>query len=384
MHLPSSERYTKLVFDFRWNPSMLRGDLDPSTLPRHPQDQQHPAIETLVGHVVPVLAENDLLRSRAAQVAEPKPKVIATAQRKSGGKAEDEYELVNVEGLAQNGKPNLRISQPFQMPYASRPVSREGSPNPLTSLGASTRSIPKAQRMPTRERHLFPSEDDLPDHNPSSPDGADYPVTGHTRLHTSETFVDSPRRSGRDEYTTEVDTSGDDEGQEEASSHASYSISNLKVTKRISPPKWKGKSAQKQNTPTESNQSESDLPIRPITQSDMTPQLQSMPSPAKPRLVYNDGAAASNVASLTGTPRSSGLHAFGQGSDIQPPMPIPRSEISEATVRPSQEQRRSMELDKVAGQQEELDADTRADSKKVRFFDSGSRAKLRDRLRRKA
>lgn len=353
---------------------MLRGELDPATLPRHPQEEQRQ-------QTVPVLTVPTQAAPPQATHAPPSTIPPALQPRTSVERAEDEYELVNVEGVASNGKPNLRISQPFQMPYASRPVSREGSPNPLSSLGVSSRNIPKAQRTPTRERHLFPSEDDLPDHNPSSPEGATFPAHGHSRLHTSETFVESPRQPGRDEYATEVETSGD-EAADRASSHASYSVSNFKTRNKMLAAKWKGKSAQKQVTPTESSESEGDLPVRPITQSDLTPHLQDVQAVARPRITYNNDGPVSNVASLTGTPRSSGLHFFGHDSEVPPSMPVPRSEQSEGTVRPTQEQRRSMELAGLERQVGEPQPEEDG-SKKVRFFDSGSRKTLRDRLLRR-
>lgn len=356
---------------------MLRGDLDPATLPRHPQDAQIQNMPVQAGHGVsaqPVLPE-----PYKTPIAGVTPTSKAEA-RESTEVLEDEFEMVKVEGVAQNGKPDLRISQPFQMPYASRPVSREGSPGPLASLGPPGRTIQKTQRTPTRERRLLPSEDDLPDHTPSTPDGAVFPAIGHSRLHTSDTYVDSPHRSGRDENATEVDTSGDDgERADYSSSHASYSMSNFKSHNKGLAARWKGKSAQK-HTPTESSESEGNLPLRPITQSDMTPQLQDAPSPAQPRLVYNSNAPVSNVASLTGTPRSSGAHFFGQGSNT-PPMPNTRSEVSETTAKPGQEQRRSMELERLAGNNDPSAVE--GDGKKVRFFESGSRKTLRDRLLRR-
>lgn len=354
---------------------MLRGELDPATLPRHPPEEPRPQALPLLDHVVPIHPT-----SSPQALLEADRSMPPTSQpRFSIERAEDDYELINVEGAASNGKPTLRISQPFQMPYASRPVSREGSPNPLASLGVSGRNIPKAQRTPTRERHLFPSEDDLPDHNPSSPDGATFPALGHSRLHTSETMVDSPRRAGRDEYTTEVDTSGD-EAADIASTHASYSMSNFKTRHRILPPKWKGKSVHKQGTPT--SESEMDLPARPITQSDLTPHLQDVQLPARPTIVHNENAPVSNAASLTGTPRSSAFKLFGHAPEVPPPMPVLQSGSSEATVRPSQEQRRSMELgelERPIGMPHAEDG-----SKKVRFFDSGSHRTLRDRFLRRA
>lgn len=374
-----------IVLRHSWHPSMLRGDLDPATLPRHPPDSPPQAIDAILGHVVPVQPAPFAHAPPPAAPVGPRAPLQVNKPEPS-----DEFEIIQAEGVAQNGKPNLLISQPFQMPYASRPASREGSPNPLSSLGGGpSRNIPKAQRTPTRERHLFPAEDDLPDHNPATPEGANFPpIPGHSRFHTSETAIENPARPTRDEFATQLDTSGgeDEDGVGDTSSHASYSISHFSKKRRngrnlVS--KWKGKPAQKQVTPTESSDSErGDLPLRPITQSDLTPHLQDLPPPARPTIVHNENPVTSNHASLiTGTPRSSGLNFFGQ-DQAAPPLPMPRSELSEATVRPSQEQRRSMGLEELLASDANAE-EHGADTKKVRFFDSGSRRTLRDRLMRR-
>ncbi|KAK9896378.1 hypothetical protein P389DRAFT_196470 [Cystobasidium minutum MCA 4210] len=379
MHRPPS-----WTGDLPWNPSMLRGDLDPATLPRHTPDSPPRAIEALLDHVVPVQPHPSAhLQAPVAQAGPRRP--LPVPPQPKGPKLEDEFEMVaEPEGVAHNGKPDLRISHPFQMPYASRPASREESPNPLPSLGAMSRSVPKAQRTPTRERHLFPSEDDLPNHTPATPEGAHFPhIAGHSRLNTSETVVENPiRHRTRDENTTHFDQSEDEEvGPGDTSSHASYSISHFgKKRNRNLATKCKGKSAQKQFTPTDSSESEGDVPLRPITQSDLTPHLQDLPPPTRPTLVQTNHAAVSNHASLTGTPRSSGLYLYGQDQQA-PPLPMPRSEMSEATVRPSQEQRRPAETEHL--EHSGTTTDDQIDGKKVRFFDSGSRKTLRDKLLRR-
>lgn len=375
---------------------MLRGELDPATLPRHPQEepqQPMPGIDAIVGHVVPTQSAPQARRPLPVPPAAPPAVVVAPVQDRQSGTGEDEYEMVGAEGIAQNGKPSLQISQPFQMAYASRPASGEGTSNPLAVLTApASRNIPKVQRTPTRERHMFPAEDDLPDHTPSSPEGATFPtVAGHSRLHTSETVVENMpgQRHARDDYATEVEISGDDDegvGVGDISSHASYSISHYGRNKRRNlAAKWKGKSAQKHisSIPAESSEPVAGMPIRPITQSDMTPQLQDIPAPSRPTLVYNANPPISNHASLTGTPRTSGLNLFSGSSQVTPPLPVPQSELSESTVRPGRERRRSQEMDTLAQHDLEAGSGGEVDGKKVRFFDSGSRKTLKDRLLRR-
>ena len=311
-----------------WHPAMLRGNLDPATLPKHPP-QEH---------------EEEVLQQQTVPLSAPTP-----------ASADEEYDIIQREeaNLPQRGS---HISQPISLQaYASRPAGGGHSPTPGTaaaaaiigrlspreqsSLGSPNRPILRATRTHSRDQTMFPADDDLPDQ-------------GHSRLNTSETAVEDM-------------FAGADEG-EEASTHASYSLHNFRK-----PPKVKAGLAGE----------------RPISQSDVTPMLQTVPEPGRPTLVHRDSPAqASQMASLTGTPGAS-IMLLDAGTP-----PVPQSEMSEnATVRPSQEQRRSL-VDPEMRQGGVTGADA-AGNARVKFADEPgpgkksdspkSRKKLRDRLFRR-
>jgi hypothetical protein len=347
---------------------MLRGDLDPATLPHHPPDNT-----AAVQAAAPI-------QNGPSPTTSPDAPLIAgplTPRRKLPDPLEEEFEIINAEDAPPPaGRTGLQISQPFQMGYASRPTSRDESPlpSPLSILTSSNRNIPKASRTPTRERHMFPSEDDLPDHNRAAPEGRQDSPVGHSRLHTSETAVERSRRPTRDEYSTEVDTSGDDEGEDGNSSHASYSMTNFKAGKNRTVLQAKHSAPQQYTPTTNSYDSSGILPTRPVTQSDMTPHLQVLPPPSRPRLVQNDNAPVSNHASyMAGTPRTSTAHPMGQMSTHSNQASAPPSEASQSTARPGEAQRTSMELDHLP--QASQDDATASQSRRVRFFDTNSWSK---------
>lgn len=276
---------------------MLRGNLDPATLPRHP----------LTEH------EREILHHRreAAPVPLPLPVPAEVDER--------EYDMMQ-HSEAQSGAASRNISQPISMhAYASRPLpggqhgSSPGpaaaimsrlSPREQNSIGHPTsRPILRATRTHSRDQTMFPADDDLPDQ-------------GHSRLNTSETAVEG------------LFSGGDDDDLEEdgyASTHASYSLHNFRKTPK------KAKRFEDSGKEEE----------RPITQSDVTPILQTLPEPGRPTLIHRDSPAqASQMASLTGTPAASTM-LLDSGT--------PQSEMGGSsgtiiTVRPSEEQRRSLAL----------------------------------------
>lgn len=364
---------------------MLRGPLDPATLPRHPPEEEI-LQEGATGSVIIRPADMPIhaipITGHGA--------TIAAVRSRSPNAGEDDFEIVNAADVSPNRQANVRISGPFQLPYPSRPGSRDGngSPNALASLGGTGRTIPKVQRTPTRDHNMFPAEDDLPDHSYQSPEGH----AGHSRFHTSDTAVE-PLDSGhlfRDEDPTAYE-----QAEDMASSHASYSMHNFK-SKRIPVPHPNRRQSKQKSMPdpytplTESSDSTGQLTDRPITQSDLTPQLQDRPFPPRPVLVHNNSPALSNQASLTGTPRSSTLGMFGRASANVAHLGS-KSELSEITARPSQEQRTLMNLEtppEHQGHASQQAVQEQGNQRKVRFVgtgtsSSGGRRTLRERLLRR-
>lgn len=306
---------------------MLRGKLDPATLPKHP----------------PTEAEEEILQTR--QIANMPVPIDADADA--------DYDIVRREDAVQ---PVRHISQPISMhAYASRPLSVSGaagapaspnavaaaivgrlSPREQNSYGGNSptgRPILRTQRTHSRDQSMFPADDDLPDQ-----------VHSHSRLNTSATLVDDHLFA-----TPTAAEEEEEEEEEEASTHASYSLHKLRKT---APEKAKHTDQGRCHDPLETAR-----PIT-ITQSDVTPLLQTLPDPVRPVLVHRDSPAqASQMASLltagngngigTGSPAASSvmfdtptppLQGQGEGRAREP------SEMSEgtaATVRPSQEERRS-------------------------------------------
>ena len=329
---------------------MLRGNLDPATLPRHP----------------PTEHEQKILHQRREAAPVPLPLPLSVPAEAD----ESDYDLVQ-HSEAQSGAASRNISQPISMhAYASRPLpagQHDSSPGPAAaimsrlspreqnSIGTPTsRPILRATRTHSRDQTMFPADDDLPDQ-------------GHSRLNTSDTAVEGLFSGGDD----------DDLGEDgDASTHASYSLHNFRKA-----PKRKTMKRAEDN-------GEEDK--RPITQSDMTPMLQTLPGPGRPTLVHrNSPAQASQMASLTGTPAAS-TTLLETGT--------PLSEMGGSagtTVRPSEEQRRSLALAAAAagGGAETTKGGAAAAEQdeangRVRFDNAGSasprsRRTLRDRLFRR-
>lgn len=175
---------------------MLRGSLDPATLPQHPPQSERDAEEILHARAI----------ASAPVAIEPLRQTTAT---------DDEYDIISRDEAALP-MPARNISSPISMhAYASRPLAAPSSPGAVaaavigrlspqeqvTVSSSPVRPILRTQRTHSRDQAMFPADDDLPDQARGQ----------HSRLNTSATLVD-----GGGMFAAE--------GEEESSDHASYSL----------------------------------------------------------------------------------------------------------------------------------------------------------------
>ena len=378
----------------RWHPDMLRGNLDPATLPAHPpaseqqeqlclqqtQQQQQSAPDTRRPLPVPTAA---VAAAAAAAGHAQAPRSRSTSQSKPPSPAWDDYEVVprddaspsprpvvigrsqSMQAYASAGSPGHRSRRALPVPVATATLpARQDTPTTTkTMTSSSARPVFRTQPTQDREPRMLLADDDLVENDRDE----QQPRGQRSRVHTSQTAVDDDsengdeRESGVPGYFQYVEEDDDDEDGDRgrASTHASYSLENMQRAAR--------KHAQRTRREEEGLGEGGARPVT-LTQSDMTQPLQSVPAPSRPVLVHKDSPGVqSNVASFfSGNATVSSENASGSVSASGQRGEVTGAPGSETTVRPGREQRRSLEAQR---QEQQSGSEGRVPDRRVRFRD---------------
>jgi len=326
---------------------MLRGNLDPATLPRHPEDTvddypreilQHAstpnnaATETPRPNMYPVVPAQQADSSHPPQATIMVPMAHAPGQSKDqdmqsfvdDGQSEADYEVVDASSLppaATNGvtharptisRPYMHTSSPSPSPYATRSVDGDGS---VSTAGVAGVKKQRVQRTSSRDERLHLDDDDLPENNQAlatSPLATSFPYSGRLRPSLDNTDLQSSTL-GSPSFARHPDAS------------------------------------------------------------DITPFLQDLPHPQRPTIVPQHSPIYSNVASVTegGSP-ATGSEFFTpfEGSTSTLRVPQVQPSASPAMVQPEEERKQ------VRFQSTTAQAETQSKGRRGIFF--RQRSGLRD------